>query len=289
MGDKMQENKDQWNLVITPRSGLLDLKLAEVWHYRDLIMLFVRRDFVAQFKQTILGPLWHLIQPILTTLMFLLVFGRIARISTDGVQPPLLFYLSGITVWNYFATCLTNTANTFVANASIFGKVYFPRLVLPLSVVLSNMIRFGIQFLLLLAMMIFYHFNGYPIALSYYWLFIPVLIALMAGIGLGLGIIISSMTTRYRDFAVFLTFAIQLAMYATPVVYPLSYLENTKYKDIINANPLSPLIEAFRYALFGKGTFDSSGLLYSFIFMVVVLFLGIISFNKVEKNFMDTV
>jgi ABC-type polysaccharide/polyol phosphate export systems, permease component len=284
-----QKQKESWDMVIEPKTRLLDLNLKEIWRYRDLIMLFVRRDFVAQFKQTILGPLWYIIQPILTTLMYALIFGRIARIPTDGIQPPLLFYLSGITMWNYFATCLTSTANTFVTNANIFGKVYFPRLVLPLSVVISNLVRFGIQFLLLIAIMIYFHFQGHTIGVNVYWIIIPILLLMMAGIGLGLGIIISSLTTRYRDFAVFLTFAIQLAMYATPVVYPLSFLQNTKYKTLIAANPLTPLIESFRYALFGKGSFDLGSLLYSAVFMIVVLTLGVILFNKVEKNFMDTV
>lgn len=285
---KPQQNEN-WDMVIEPKSRLLDVKLAEVWRYRDLIMLFVRRDFVAQYKQTILGPVWHLVQPILTTLIYLLLFSRIARLSTDGIHPPVLFYLCGIVIWNYFAATLTNTANTFVANANIFGKVYFPRLVLPVSIVISNMIRFGIQFSLLIGIMIYFHFNGYPIKMSIYWLIIPVLLFMMACIGLGFGVIISSLTTRYRDFAVFLTFAVQLGMYATPIVYPLSFLENTKYKTLILINPLSSIVEAFRYALFGKGTFDAGGLLYSAAVMVAALILGVLLFNKVEKHFMDTV
>lgn len=288
MNTTSELRNEQWDIVIEPRTRLVQLNFKEIWRYRDLIGLFVRRDFVAQFKQTILGPIWHLIQPVLTTLMFLLIFGRIARISTDGIQPTL-FYLSGITIWNYFSTCLTNTSNTFVANASIFGKVYFPRMVLPVSIVISNIIRFGIQFMLLLGMMVYYHFNGHPLHITWYWLLIPVLIVMMAGIGLGLGIIISSLTTKYRDFAVLLTFAVQLGMYATPIVYPLSFLEDKGYKWLILANPLSPLVETFRYALFGKGTFDMYSVMYSAIFMIIVLFSGIIIFNKVEKSFMDTV
>jgi lipopolysaccharide transport system permease protein len=286
----MESTKEQpWDLIIEPKTRLLQLNLKEVWRYRDLMILFVRRDFVAQFKQTILGPVWHVIQPILTTIMFLFLFTRIARISTDGIQPPLLFYMSGIIVWNYFASCLTNTSNTFVTNAAIFGKVYFPRLVLPFSIVLSNIIRFGIQFAVLLVIMIYFHFNGYPIHFSIYWFFIPVVIVMMAGIGLGLGIIISALTTKYRDFAVLLTFAVQLGMYATPIAFPLSFLNNKSYKWIVELNPLTSLVEAFRYSLFGKGTFDLHGLLYSLGFMVIVIFAGIIIFNKVEKNFMDTV
>lgn len=286
----MESTKEQpWDLIIQPKTRLLQLNLKEVWRYRDLMILFVRRDFVAQFKQTILGPVWHVIQPILTTIMFLFLFTRVARISTDGVQPPLLFYMSGIIMWNYFASCLTNTANTFVTNAAIFGKVYFPRLVLPFSIVISNIIRFGIQFALLLIIMIYYHFNGHPIHFSIYWLFIPVVIVMMAGIGLGIGIIISALTTKYRDFAVMLTFAVQLGMYATPIAYPLSFLNDKDYKWIVELNPLTSLIEAFRYSLFGKGSFDLASLSYSLTFMLVVVIAGVIIFNRVEKNFMDTV
>ena len=283
-----KEDNDSWDMVIEPKTRLLQLNLKEVWRYRDLMLLFVKRDFVAQFKQTILGPFWHLIQPVLTTIMFLFIFGRIARISTDGIQPTL-FYMSGITIWNYFSACLTNTSNTFTANAGIFGKVYFPRLVLPFSVVISNMVRLGIQFLLLFSMMVYYHFNGYPIHLTFYWLLLPLLVIMMAGTGLGLGIIISSLTTKYRDFAVLLTFAIQLGMYATPIAYPMSFLANKSYAGLIRANPLTSIVETFRYILFGNGSFNVAGLTYSAGFMIVVLFSGIIIFNKVEKSFMDTV
>ena len=289
MSKNLISNEDEsWDLVIQPKSSLFDLHLQDVWKYKDLMFLFVKRDFIAQYKQTILGPIWHLIHPILTTLMFLLIFGRIARISTDGIQP-ILFYMSGITIWNYFSNCLTNTSNTFVANAGIFGKVYFPRLVLPLSVIMSNMVRLGIQLSLLFAMMIYYNYNGYPTQLTLRWLNIPILIIIMAGIALGLGIIISSLTTKYRDFAVLLTFAVQLGMYATPIAYPLSFLQNKSYKWLIEINPLTPIVEAFRYSLFGKGTFDLGSLSYSAGFMAVVLFLGVIIFNRVEKSFMDTV
>lgn len=289
MSNTQPLEKEDWSIVINSRPKWFQLNFKEIWNYRDLVLLFVRRDFIAQFKQTILGPLWHLIQPILTTMMFLLIFGRIARISTDGILPPTLFYMSGIIIWSYFSTCLTNTSNTFVANASIFGKVYFPRLVLPLSIVISNLVRFGIQFLLLLVMMVFFHFKGYPIHFTIYWLFIPVVVVMMAGIGFGLGVIISSMTTKYRDFAVLLTFAVQLGMYATPIAYPLSFLQDRSYRWIIEANPLSPLVEFFRFCLFGKGTFDAASLTYSVVFMFIVVFAGILIFNKVEKNFMDTV
>lgn len=282
------EDDDSWDMVIEPKTRLLQLNLKEVWRYRDLMLLFVKRDFVAQFKQTILGPFWHLIQPVLTTIMFLFIFGRIARISTDGIQPTL-FYMSGITIWNYFSACLTNTSNTFTANAGIFGKVYFPRLVLPFSVVISNMVRLGIQFSMLFVMMVYYHFNGYPMHLTFNWLLIPVLVVMMAGIGLGLGIIISSLTTKYRDFTVLLTFAVQLGMYATPIAYPMSFLANKSYAGLIRANPLTSIVETFRYILFGNGSFNLAGLAYSAGFMIVVVFLGMIIFNKVEKSFMDTV
>ncbi|WP_224013936.1 ABC transporter permease [Ferruginibacter albus] len=285
----MQKDQEpHWDMVVKPTSGLLQINLKEVWRYKDLMWLFVRRDFVAQYKQTILGPLWHFIQPIFTTVMFLLVFNRIANIPTDGIKAPL-FYMSGITIWNYFSGCLMNTSNTFIGNASIFGKVYFPRLIIPLSIVISNVVRLVIQLLLLVVLMVWYHFHGFPIHLSIYLLLIPFLIIIMAGIGLGLGIIISSLTTKYRDFTVLISFAIQLAMYATPIAYPLSYLKNRSYKWAIDINPITSVVEAFRFSLFGKGNFNFGSLGYSVVFMIVVLFIGVITFNKVEKTFMDTV
>ena len=286
MTEKLIDKK--WDLVIEPRTSLFDLNLKEVWRYRDLMLLFVKRDFIAQYKQTILGPIWHLIQPILTTIMFLLLFGRIAKISTDGMHP-ILFYLSGITLWTYFSACLTNTSNTFVANAGIFGKVYFPRLVLPFSVIISNLIRLGIQLALLVSMIIYFHFNGYPFEFRLELIYLPFIVLAIAGIALGVGIIISSLTTKYRDFSVLLGFAIQLGMYITPVAYPLSFLEDKPYKWIIILNPLSPLFEAFRYVIFGSGTFTILSLAYSFGFMVVAIFFGVLIFNKVEKSFTDTV
>lgn len=281
--------EDNWDLEIKTQSSLFELNFKEIWRYRDLMLLFVKRDFAAQYKQTVLGPLWHVIQPVLTTIMFLLVFGKIANIPTDGIEP-VLFYMSGITIWNYFSSCLTATANIFVANAGIFGKVYFPRLVLPLSVVISNMARFGIQFgLLFFCILYFALFKNIPIHFGVNWLLIPVLVFMMAGIGLGLGIIISSLTTKYRDFTVLITFGVQLLMYATPVVYPLSFLANKKYAFIIEWNPLSSIVEGFRYALFNTGTLGYGSLLYSLIFMLIVLVIGVIFFSKVEKTFMDTV
>ena len=282
----MQE--EQWDLIIRPKSKLLDVNLKEVWQYRDLMWMFIKRDFAAQYKQTILGPLWHFIQPLFTTFIFVVVFSQIAAISTDGL-PPLLFYLSGITIWNYFSSCLIATSSTFVSNAYIFGKVYFPRLVMPISVVLSNMVKFGIQLLLLLGVMVWYAIDGVSVQLSTNLLYIPLLLLMMAGIGLGLGIIISSLTTKYRDFTVLVTFGVQLLMYATPVVYPMSVVENMQLKFWLSLNPLVPIVEAFRYALLGVGSFESLHLLYSAAFICIVLVFGLLMFGKVEKTFMDTV
>lgn len=280
--------QEHWDQIIQPKGKLLDLNLQEVWRYRDLLWLFVKRDFTAQYKQTILGPLWHFIQPIFTTVIFLLVFGKIANIPTDGIQP-VLFYMSGITIWNYFSACLTGTSNTFVVNAGIFGKVYFPRLVIPLSNVMSNLVKFGIQLLLLAVVMAFYTFKGTGIHIGFSLLIIPVLVLMMAAMGLGLGIIISSMTTKYRDLNVLIGFAVQLLMYATPVAYPLSFLKGKSYASWITWNPLTPIVEAFRYALFQHGSFNAGSLLYSTVFILIILFTGLLMFSKVERTFMDTV
>jgi lipopolysaccharide transport system permease protein len=283
------DQTNHWDLEIKPKSSFSDVSFKEVWQYRDLMLLFVKRDFAAQFKQTILGPLWHLIQPVLTTIMFLLIFHKIAGIKTDGIDP-ILFYMSSITIWNYFSACFTNTANTFTANASIFGKVYFPRLVIPLSVVLSNMAKLAIQFGLLLVAMIYMAIvRDVPFYFGINWLLLPVLVLIMAGMGLGLGIIISSLTTKYRDFTVLITFGVQLLMYATPVPYPISVLASKSYGWIVALNPLSAVVEGFRYALFNTETFTVSSLTYSILFTAVVLFIGVMIFSKVEKTFMDTV
>jgi lipopolysaccharide transport system permease protein len=285
----MQANdQQQWDEVIAPTSSLFDLKLKEVWRYRDLLLLFVKRDFAAQYKQTILGPVWHFVQPLFTTIIFVFIFNNIAGIDTDGI-PSVLFYMSNITIWNYFASCLNGTSNTFVANAGIFGKVYFPRLVLPLSVVLSNLIKFGIQFLLLLIAMLWFAVKQGNFHFGSSWLLIPLLLVMMAGLGLGLGIVISSLTTKYRDFTVLIGFAVQLLMYITPVAYPLSYLKAKGYAWIVAYNPLTPIIEAFRFALFGTGTFTAPQLVYSGIFIVITLLFGVAIFNRVERSFMDTV
>ena len=283
-----QKPPPTWDLIIEPKATLLDLNIRELWQYRDLLWLFVKRDFTAQYKQTILGPLWHFIQPVFTTIVFLMVFGKIANIPTDGIEP-VLFYMSGISIWNYFSACLTTTSNTFVANAGIFGKVYFPRFVMPLSSVMSNMVKFGIQFILLLAVMAWFGMEQHYFYMGSSWLLIPLLVVMMAGLGLGLGIIISSLTTKYRDFTVLIGFAVQLLMYATPIAYPLSFLKTKSIVSWIAWNPLTPIVEAFRYSLFGSGTLDSFGLLYSGVFIVVTLILGMVFFSKVERTFMDTV
>jgi lipopolysaccharide transport system permease protein len=279
---------EKWTEVISPKRSLLDINLKEIWRYRDLIMLFVRRDFVSQYKQTILGPIWLFIQPLFTTLTFFFIFNQIAKIPTDNIDP-ILFYLSGITLWNYFSDCFNKTSNTFVANAGIFGKVYFPRLATPISIVFSNLIKLGIQVLLFLAIMGYQIiFKGVEVNINLHILILPFLIILMAVMGLGLGIIFSALTTKYRDLSFLLTFGIQLLMYATPIIYPLSYTSG-KLHTLISMNPLTPILESFRYAFFSVGTFDWSGLAYTSIFSFSVLFIGIIIFNQVEKSFMDTV
>lgn len=279
---------DDWDLVIGPKAGLFAISLWEIWRYRDLLFLFVKRDLTSQYKQTILGPAWHFIQPVFTTAIFLLLFKGLASFPTDDI-PPVLFYMSGITIWNYFSACLLSTSNSFVANAGIFGKVYFPRLIMPLSTVLSNMAKFGIQFSLLLCVMVFYALKGQGFHFGFNWLLLPVLVLMMAGLGLGLGIIVSSLTTKYRDLNVLIGFAVQLLMYATPVVYPLSFLKSKPFASWIAWNPLTPIVEAFRYALFGKEDFLWSSLTYSFGIMSLLLFAGLLLFSKVERSFMDTV
>ena len=281
----MEDNK--WSLVIKPKKRILDINLREFWDYRDLITLFVRRDFVSKYKQTILGPLWFLIQPLLTTLMFVVVFGNIAGLSTDGL-PKILFYFSGLVGWSYFSQSLTATSNVFVTNANIFGKVYFPRLSLPISIVISNLIQFVIQFIFLLVFITYFAFKGVPIHLNSYLLLLPVLVLMLAGLSLGFGIIISSLTTKYRDLTYLVAFGVQLFMYATPVIYPLSSLSGT-YKSLIEMNPLTSIIEAFRFIMLGSGSLDFGALFYSALFMVVSLILGVLIFNKVEQSFMDTV
>ncbi|TXT33844.1 MAG: lipopolysaccharide transport system permease protein [Chitinophagaceae bacterium] len=278
---------ESWSEIIRPQTGLFDLKLKEVWHYKDLLFMFVRRDFVATYKQTILGPLWFFIQPLLTTFTFMVVFGTIAGISTDGI-PMMVFYMSGITLWNYFAECLNKTSTVFKDNANIFGKVYFPRLIMPLSIVVSNLVRLGIQMTLFVGVWGFYLLKGNALHPNLMLLLIPYLIFLMAVIGLGAGMLISALTTKYRDLIFLLSFGVQLLMYATPVIYSMNTLP-AKYAWIIKANPLSAIIETFRYAFTGSGLFSWYALGYSSIAAFVLLILGTLVFNKVEKSFMDTV
>ncbi|MEN9599704.1 MAG: hypothetical protein RL596_2023 [Bacteroidota bacterium] len=277
----------EWTEVIQPSSGLFDLHLAEVWQYRDLLIMFVKRDFVATYKQTILGPLWFFIQPLLTTLTFMVVFGTIAGISTDGV-PMMVFYMSGITLWNYFAECLNKTSTVFRDNAAIFGKVYFPRLVMPLSIVVSNLVRLGIQMSLFLLIWLYYLIVENQLHPNLFLLLIPYLVFLMAVIGLGAGMLISALTTKYRDLVFLLSFGVQLLMYGTPVIYSMSSLP-IKYAFLIKANPLSAIIETFRYAFTGSGSFSWYLLAYSSVWAFILLTFGTLVFNKVEKSFMDTV
>jgi lipopolysaccharide transport system permease protein len=280
-------DSEDWTLVIKPKTGWLDLHLADLWRYRDLVMLFVKRDFTAQYKQTILGPLWFVIQPLLMTITFTLVFGNIAQLSTDGL-PKMLFYLSGVTAWSYFAECLTKTSETFIANANIFGKVYFPRLAVPVSIIISNLIRFGIQLALFLGFYLYFVWHGATIAPTRAILLLPVLVLLMAALGLGSGIIVSSMTTRYRDLRFLVQFGVQLLMYTTPVIYPLSKMPD-QYRWIMLLNPMTPVIETFRYAFLGTGTFSWSHLGLAAAVAATTLFIGVMLFNHVEKTFMDTV
>jgi lipopolysaccharide transport system permease protein len=282
-----QNSNTNWDLIIRTKSGWFDLHLRDLWRYRDLTMLFVWRDFVAQYKQTILGPLWYLIQPLFSTIVFTIVFGRVAKIPTDGL-PPFLFYMAGVTCWNYFAECLTRTSGTFIDNAGLFGKVYFPRLTVPLSIVISNILKFGIQFLFFVGFLAYFMINGANIRPNYYIFLMPYLLLLMAGMGLGAGIIISALTTKYRDLQYLVTFGVQLLMYATPIVYPLSVVPE-KYKWLALANPMAPIVETFRYAFLGSGSFNGEYLLYSTITTLILLLLGVILFNRVEKTFMDTV
>ena len=275
------------NWSIEPQRSLFDLRLGELWRYRDLVMLFVRRDFVSVYKQTILGPLWYLVQPLLTTLTFTFIFGSVAKLPTDGL-PQFLFYMSGTVIWTYFAACLTKTSETFVNNANLFGKVYFPRLAVPVSVLISNLITFTIQFVFFLAFMLFFALNGSLIHPNLWMLLTPVLMLMMAGLGLGLGIIISSLTTKYRDLRFLVTFGVQLLMYATPVIYPVSSIPE-RFQWIILANPMTSIVEAFRYAFLGAGSVNRMQLLYSFGFMAVIVAIGITIFNRVEQTFMDTV
>lgn len=277
----------EWDIVIEGSTSLFDLKFKDVWHYRDLLGLFVKRDFVSFYKQTILGPIWFFIQPLFTTIIYTFIFAGLAGISTDGLPQPL-FYMAGITAWNYFADCLTKTSTVFKDNTQIFGKVYFPRLILPLSIVVSNLIRFGVQLILFILMIGYYYLQGTVITFSWMLLLFPVLVLMMAFLGLGLGLIVTAMTTKYRDLAFLVTFGVQLLMYTTTVIYPLNSAPE-KYKQLIELNPMTGIIEAFRYSFLGRGEFSVWSVGYSALFTIIVLFLGIIIFNKTEKSFVDTI
>lgn len=280
----MQETK---YTSIKPQSNLFELNLKELWEYRDLIYMYVKRDIVTFYKQTIMGPLWFVIQPILTTVMFIFVFGNLAGISTDGIPKPL-FYFTGVLIWNYFADCLTRNSKIFIENQGVFGKVYFPRLVVPISITISNLVRFFIQFIIFLIIYFYYYFTGATVVPNAYAFLIPLLIIMSAGLSLGFGVIFSSLTTKYRDLTFLLQFGVQLWMYITPVIYPLNSIPLDK-QWIVQLNPMTSIIETFKYGSIGAGVFSWMWLLYSFIFMIVLLVSGIVVFNKVEKGFMDTV
>ncbi|MFR9166887.1 MAG: ABC transporter permease [Dysgonomonas sp.] len=285
-----ESDNENWDIVIEPRKKGFHLNLSEVWKYRDLFYMYVRRDIVVMYKQTILGPLWFVIQPLFTMVMYMFVFGGIAGISTDGLPQPL-FYMAGIICWNFFTECLTKSSGTFIANVNVFSKVYFPRLVVPFSSIASTFIKFLIQFGLFVLMYIYFVLKGAQISVNYFALLSPILILMLAGISFGVGIIISSLTTKYRDLTILFTFATQLWMYVTPIIYPLSVMEGKyeKWMWVIQLNPLTSIIEAFKYGFLGTGTFSWLSLGYSTLFAIVVFFIGSSIFNKVERNFVDIV
>jgi lipopolysaccharide transport system permease protein len=276
-----------YKTVIKPKNSLFDIDFKELWQYRDLFSMFVKRDIITQYKQTILGPLWFFIQPAITTIMYMVVFGGIANIPTDGLPQPL-FYLAGIVCWQYFADCLNKTSSTFVSNQGIFGKVYFPRLIIPLSNVVSGLLRMGIQFAMFLIVYVYFLFQGVGVAPTIYIFLLPLLVVMLAGLSLGFGILISSMTTKYRDLTLLFGFIVQLWMYATPIIYPLSTM-SPKKQWIMALNPITSIVETFKYGTMGVGTFSWGQLAYSFSFMVLLLAIGIVVFNKVQRSFMDTV
>lgn len=282
----MNEPKQMWTEEIKSQTPLFSINFREVWHYRDLLFMLVKRDFITFYKQTILGPLWFIVQPLLTTLIFVILFGNIAKLSTDGI-PQLAFYLAGITIWNYFSESLTKTSSVFKDNANVFGKVYFPRLIMPLSIVASGLLKFAVQFSLFIVVFLYYFFKG-NVTPNWWILLTPFLVFLMALFALGVGMIFSSLTTKYKDLSFLITFGIQLFMYITPVAYPVSALPE-KFKFLGAINPLSPIFECFRYAYLGNGSFTIQDLLISTLSIIFLFFLGVIIFNKVEKSFMDTV
>lgn len=283
--------KEQWLYTISSQHPLIHLNFKEIWRYRDLLILFVKRDIVTLYKQTILGPLWYIIQPLFTSVIFTLIFNNLGQISTDGV-PPFLFNLAGITAWNYFKECLTGTSNTFTANQNIFGKVYFPRVIMPLSITLSNLLKFGIQLGIFIGFYLYYYISGSSLSINLHLLLFPVYILMMALLGLGLGMIISSMTTKYRDLTILVSFGVQLLMYVSAVPYPVSEAK-AKFPEhvalFVEYNPLTQIIEGFRYMLLDTGSFSWYGFTYTFIISIVLFLLGLIIFNKTEKSFIDTV
>lgn len=285
----MQESDGQkWTMEIKSKSGWFDLNLKEVWAYRDLVYMFVSRDFATQYKQTVLGPLWYLFQPLITTLIYSIVFGGVANISTDG-QPKMLFYMTGLLFWNFFSANLIKNADTFTANSNIFGKVYFPRLVVPVASTVSGLVAMAIQFLLLVGMYIFYLLKGISLSINIYVLFAPLLLLITCILSMSLGIIVSSLTTKYRDLKFLIGFGVQLAMWATPIIYPSDGVTNSTLKTIVNINPMSPIIEAFRFSILGSGSFSWAGIGYSSVCSFIAFLIGVLIFNKVEKDFMDTV
>ena len=286
----MKNDDKYWSTVIKPKSSLFSVDWGELWQYRDLAAMFVRRNITTQYKQTVLGPLWYLVQPVLTVVMYMFVFGGIAKISTDGLPQPL-FYLSGVCLWGYFSDCLNRTSNTFVDNAGIFGKVYFPRLIVPIANVISNLVRFGIQLGLFLIVYLVYQLFVMPgqIHTNIYALLFPLLVVMLAGLALGFGILFSSLTTKYRDLQLLLSFFVSLWMYATPIIYPMSTVTNSYAKLAMSLNPLTGIVEAFRYGVLGVGNFSWGLLAYSFVFMVVLLLVGVVLFNRVQRSYMDTV
>lgn len=289
MYTKTTSNTD-WLFEITPKNKFFTLNLKEVWQYRDLLMLFVKRDVITVYKQTVLGPLWYLIQPLFTSVTFTIIFNNVAGIDT-GMVPPFLFNLAGITVWNYFTACLNGTSNTFASNAGIFGKVYFPRIITPLSIVISNLIKFGIQFLIFVAFYVYYYTQGANLRVNVLVLFFPILIVMMGILGLGLGMLISSLVTKYRDFSNLIGFGVQLLMYLSAVMYPMELIKQKipEYGWLVQYNPLAYLIETSRYMLLGVGSISFWGLIYTMGVTIIVFFIGLLIFNKTEKSFIDTV
>ncbi|MFC6876104.1 ABC transporter permease [Flavobacterium myungsuense] len=285
-----EDSDEEWLFEIKPKNKFLDLNLKEVWQYRDLLLLFVKRDVVTVYKQTILGPLWYLIQPLFTSLIFTIIFNNVAGIDTGSV-PPFLFNLAGITVWNYFTACLNDTSDTFKKNASIFGKVYFPRVIMPISIVISNLLKFGIQFTIFIGFYIYFYIKGAGISLNEYTILFPLLIIIMGFLGLGLGMFISSLVTKYRDFSYLVSFGVQLLMYLSAVMYPIALIaaKIPNYAWVVKYNPLAYVIESTRFMLLNVGKITLLGLLYTLVVTVIVFFVGLLVFNKTEKSFIDTV